>query len=70
MKILFNGEIREFDRDSISIVDLLKAGNVEMPDMVSVQHNGAFVERTDYSSILVKNNDEVDFLYFMGGGSR
>jgi sulfur carrier protein len=38
--------------------------------MVSVQVNGEFVGRDDFSTFLVNNGDEVDFLYFMGGGSR
>ena len=36
--------------------------------MVSVQINGEFVDRGDFNSTLVNDNDEVDFLYFMGGG--
>jgi len=38
--------------------------------MVSIQLNGEFVVRDDYDSTLVKEGDEVDFLYFMGGGSK
>jgi sulfur carrier protein len=36
--------------------------------MVSVQLNGEFVSRDDYESVSLKEDDEVDFLYFMGGG--
>jgi sulfur carrier protein len=52
------------------LIDLIKANNVEQPEMVSVQVNGEFVGREDFSSFLVNSGDEVDFLYFMGGGSR
>jgi len=38
--------------------------------MVSIQLNGEFVVRDDYDSTLVNEGDEVDFLYFMGGGSN
>jgi sulfur carrier protein len=41
---------------------------VEQPDMVSVQLNGEFVDRPSYASTQLKERDEVDFLYFMGGG--
>jgi sulfur carrier protein len=37
--------------------------------MVSVQLNGEFVDRANFSIINVREGDEVDFLYFMGGGS-
>jgi sulfur carrier protein len=32
--------------------------------------NGEFVERANYGNASLKENDEVDFLYFMGGGAR
>jgi len=31
--------------------------------------NEEFAERDDWESILIKEGDKVDFLYFMGGGS-
>jgi sulfur carrier protein len=37
--------------------------------MVSVQLNGEFLKREEFDSTLVREKDEVDFLYFMGGGS-
>jgi thiamine biosynthesis protein ThiS len=37
--------------------------------MVSVQLNGEFVESNLYDSTKVKDGDEIDFLYLMGGGS-
>jgi sulfur carrier protein len=38
--------------------------------MVSVQLNGAIVERNAFSATQVRENDSVDFLYFMGGGGN
>jgi len=38
--------------------------------MVSVQLNGAFVQRTDFEQTHIQDGDEVDFLYFMGGGQQ
>jgi len=70
MKIQVNGDQTELAEDSISIEELLMVCKVEMPDMVSVQRNGTFVDRAKYGTTIVQNNDEIDFLYFMGGGSR
>ena len=42
---------------------------VENPEMVSVQVNEEFAEREDWDSIQIKEDDKVDFLYFMGGGA-
>ncbi|PCJ60979.1 MAG: thiamine biosynthesis protein ThiS [Planctomycetota bacterium] len=67
MKIKVNGEEKEITGE-INITTLLKENDVEQPDMVSVQLNGEFVERDVFESTSVKENDEVEFLYFMGGG--
>ncbi|MCP4604711.1 MAG: sulfur carrier protein ThiS [Proteobacteria bacterium] len=69
MKILANGEEQNVDGDSVTISELLKINNVEMPEMVSVQLNGEFVDANAYESKKVSDGDEVDFLYLMGGGS-
>ena len=67
--IQVNGKEQVFESDSVSIIELIKHNNVQQPEMVSVQLNGEFVDRNDFGTALVKDNDEVDFLYFMGGGS-
>ncbi len=67
MKIKVNGTPQEIET-GISVADLLARNNVEQPDMVSVQLNGAFVQRDRFAATAFKDGDEVDFLYFMGGG--
>ncbi len=67
MKIKVNGKEQEITRQ-ITIAEFLVVNKVEMPDMVSVQLNGEFVQRDKFSSVSLKENDEVEFLYFMGGG--
>jgi len=68
MEIKVNGEAKSVSEGALTVAGLLKLCNVEMPEMVSVQLNGAFVDRNDFSSTFVKADGEVDFLYFMGGG--
>ncbi len=67
MKIKVNGKEQEIGKQ-FSIAEFLVINKVEMPDMVSVQLNGEFVQRDKFSSVLIKERDEVEFLYFMGGG--
>jgi sulfur carrier protein len=67
-KIVVNGKEQEIN-ESVSVLKLIKTNNVEQPEMVSVQLNGEFVDRANFSIINVREGDEVDFLYFMGGGS-
>jgi sulfur carrier protein len=69
MVIKVNGEPQTITAPSLTVAELLVLNKVEMPDMVSVQFNGEFLERPNYASTQVKGGDEVDFLYFMGGGA-
>lgn len=70
MKLIINGEKKEVASESMTVTELLANQGVEMPDMVSVQINGDFLERETFDSRAVRDGDEIDFLYFMGGGSR
>ena len=68
MKITINGEAKEL-KDGLSITELLVVENVEMPEMVSVQLNDEFLKQDEYAATIVKENDDINFLYFMGGGA-
>ena len=56
------------DMESLSISGLLDKLNVEDPLYVAVELNGDILERSDFDSIMVKDGNEIEFLYFMGGG--
>ncbi|MDR0733025.1 MAG: sulfur carrier protein ThiS [Dysgonamonadaceae bacterium] len=66
-KIKVNGEPQELEKP-ITIAELLVLNRITQPDMVSVQLNGEFVYKEDYSRT-INDGDEIDFLYFMGGGN-
>lgn len=68
MKLRVNGELKDI-KENITVTEILEVEKVEAPDMVSVQLNGEFVDREKFSDTILKENDEIDFLYFMGGGS-
>lgn len=67
MKLSVNGKQAEL-RDGLSVSELLVEQNVKMPDMVSVELNGQIVKRSDFQGTALADGDEVEFLYFMGGG--
>ena len=67
-KITVNGESQEV-KLPLTLTELIKQNNVEQPDMVSVQVNDDFADRTEWDNIQIKEGDSVDFLYFMGGGN-
>ena len=68
MTITVNGEKKTFEEKSLTVSDLLTKENVEMPEMVSVELNSEFIERSDFDKIPVNDGDNIEFLYFMGGG--
>ncbi len=68
-KITVNGEAQEVQLP-LSLTELIKQNDVQQPEMVSVQLNDDFVDRNEWDSLQIKEGDSVDFLYFMGGGSR
>ncbi|MCC8088868.1 MAG: sulfur carrier protein ThiS [Rikenellaceae bacterium] len=65
--IKVNGESQELN-GTPSILEVIKQNNVLQPDMVSVQVNGEFVHKDNFAATTLKDGDEIDFLYFMGGG--
>jgi sulfur carrier protein len=68
MTIQINGETQQIDRDELTLPELLVLAKVESPELVTVQINGEFVDRGDFPSTRIQENDEVDFLYYLGGG--
>lgn len=69
MVIKVNGENLNLEK-SLNIAELLMAVKAAQPEYVTVQLNGEFVERDDFPKIFLKDGDEVEFLYFMGGGQH
>jgi len=68
MNLVVNGKETNIT-DGLAISELLIQENVKMPNMVSVEHNGQILKRTEFETTILKNDDKVEFLYFMGGGS-
>ena len=68
-KIEVNGEVQDITLP-LNVTELIQQLLVENPEMVSVQVNEEFAEREDWDKIQIQEGDKVDFLYFMGGGSR
>jgi len=70
MEITVNGDKMILDETNATITKLLLAREVESPDMVAVQINGTFLDKANYETTSVANGDQIEFLFFMGGGSR
>ena len=67
MKLIINGKETNFN-EGLTVSQLLVKQKVKMPDMVSVELNGQILRRTAFETTTLKDDDKVEFLYFMGGG--
>ena len=68
MKITVAGETKEV-ADGLTVAALIEQENVETPQYVTVSVNEEFLESGAFESTVLKEGDEVEFLYFMGGGA-
>ena len=69
MLIQINGESERFEEQKLTILNVLEKRNVESPEMVAVQLNGEFVDKNNYATTVLSEDDSLEFLYFMGGGA-
>lgn len=67
MKITVAGEKKEV-KDGITIAELIEQEKVETPMYVTVSVNEEFAQRENFETQKLSEGDEVEFLYFMGGG--
>ncbi len=67
MKITVGGEKKEVP-DGLTVAELIELEQVETPEYVTVSINEEFIDRSTFESRVLREGDEVEFLYFMGGG--
>lgn len=68
MKITVAGTAKEVE-DGLTVAKLIEQENVETPQYVTVSINEEFIESGTFETHVLKEGDEVEFLYFMGGGA-
>lgn len=69
MTVTIAGNKKDIEKGT-TIEQIIVSEKVENPDYVTVTVNDEFVEKEDFAKTVLKENDTVEFLYFMGGGSR
>ena len=67
MKLTVAGTPKEYDA-GLTVEKLLEVENVEMPLYVTVSLNDEFLKREKFANTVLKDGDNVEFFYFMGGG--
>ena len=68
MKVTIAGNVKDI-AEGITLAQLVIDEKVENPEYVTVTVNDEFGENHDLENVVVKENDNIEFLYFMGGGS-
>lgn len=67
MKILLNNITEEFDKDTITVSEMLEIKKFSFR-MRIVKINGLFIPKEKYDSTFIKDGDNVQMLYLMSGG--
>ncbi|MBR4752408.1 MAG: sulfur carrier protein ThiS [Thermoguttaceae bacterium] len=67
MKITVAG-VQKDVAEGLTVAALIEQEKVETPQYVTVSVNEEFVDADAFESRVLKEGDDVEFLYFMGGG--
>tara|TARA_A100001011_G_scaffold393045_1_gene481950 strand:+ start:9 stop:212 length:204 start_codon:yes stop_codon:yes gene_type:complete len=65
-KIQLNGK-KVSIQQKISISDLLKKNKLD-ESKIAVEINGTILHKTKYKKKILKNNDKIEIVHFIGGG--
>ena len=68
MKVTIAGNVKDI-AEGTTLAQLVIDEKVENPEYVTVTVNDEFVENHYLENVVIKENDNIEFLYFMGGGS-
>ncbi|GAB6072899.1 sulfur carrier protein ThiS [Venenivibrio stagnispumantis] len=66
MKLIINGEEREFDKE-LTIEELVKELGITSPNF-AVAVGMDVIPKSEYSSYKLKDGDKVEIVHFVGGG--
>lgn len=67
IKIELNGKPQEIASGQ-SVSDILMKWKIK-PELVTVEVNEEIIQKLEYDTVIVKANDKVNFVFYMGGGS-
>ncbi|MCP9456465.1 MAG: sulfur carrier protein ThiS [Nitrospira sp.] len=65
MLVKINGKVEEVPGGTL--LDLLKSKQIE-PQMVAVEVNDRVVDREHLATTALNEGDQIEFLFYMGGG--
>ncbi|MGH9905941.1 MAG: sulfur carrier protein ThiS [Pyrinomonadaceae bacterium] len=66
MRLRINGETREL-ANGLSLLELIK--ELDLPDTrIAVELNCSVIRRSEWASIKLKEDDQIEIVHFVGGG--
>ncbi len=66
MQIIINGE-KKIINDKIPLAELIKELGID-PNRVAVELNMSIIDKSDYLNTILKDNDSLEIVSFIGGG--
>jgi len=68
MRVLVNGDEKNFDT-AISLSDLIT--HLDLPTArIAIELNREVVRRSDWESTMLKDEDRIEIVHFVGGGKN
>ena len=67
MQITLNNRKEEFERESMTISEVLEIKNFSFTNLV-IKINGKLIRKDAYSSSIIKAGDKVDIIHMISGG--
>ena len=68
MKVFVNGQLKDFG-SAISLADLIT--ELDLPvARIAIELNREVVRRSDWGSTMLKDEDRIEIVHFVGGGKN
>ena len=66
MQLTINGKVENLDVSTV--LDVLKTKDID-PQLVAVEVNTQMIDQENLATTSLKEDDKLEFLFFMGGGA-
>ena len=67
MNLNISGTQKKYE-DGITLAVLVEKEKIQTPQYVTASVNDEFISASDFENVTLKDGDNIEFLYFMGGG--
>ncbi len=67
MKLIVNGEEKHFDKEKMTIKELVKELGIKVPNY-AVAVGMEVIPKSEYETYVLKDGDKVEIVTFVGGG--